>query len=154
MNALLRHIALLARSRSGLGASVVVCYLIAALALAAAIVFGWVALFVWFADRYGTQIASLALAGILLLIAVVAAALGAVLRRGRMQRARLELAASRSGSWLDPKFATLALEIGRAIGWRRIVTLGAAGLFAAGLAREWSGRRRKGSDPPASEADN
>ena len=47
--------------------------------------------------------------------------------------------------WLDPKFLAVGIEIGRTLGWRRILTLAAAGVLAAGLGKEWfgSGEREK-----------
>jgi hypothetical protein len=149
MSGLLRQFALMARSRTGLGASVLVCYLIAIATLVAAVVFGCVALFIWLANRYDPQTASLIMAGGFLLVAIVAALVGAALRRQRMERARLELAASRGSGLLDTRLLSVGLEIGRTLGWRRVVTLAAAGLFAAGLAREWSARKEP--DPPAPE---
>jgi uncharacterized membrane protein len=150
MNGLLHQFELMARSRIGVGTSVVVWLVIAIVALLAAIVFADVALFVWLYGLYGAQIASLILFGGFLLVAIVAALIGLAARRQRMQRARLELAASRGTGLLDTRFLSVGLEIGRALGWRRIVTLAAAGLFTAGLAREWSERRRA-PDPAAPE---
>ena len=57
-----------------------------------------------------------------------------------MERARLELA-TRSSNWFDPKLVTVGVQIAQQIGWRRLVSLAGAALLAAGLAREWSGRR-------------
>jgi hypothetical protein len=47
--------------------------------------------------------------------------------------------------FLDASMLTTGLEIGRAIGWRRIVPLVGVVLLAAGLARDWRGR--DASDP-------
>jgi MFS family permease len=151
MSALLHHLALIAKSRSGLGASVIIAYLVAAVALVTALVFGCVALLVWLADRYGAQAATLIMAGGFLLLAVIAALAGSIARSRRMARARLELAASRRAGLLDPRLLSVGLEVGRTLGWRRIIALAAAGLFAAGLAREWSNRERKEAEPTPPE---
>ena len=47
----------------------------------------------------------------------------------------------------------LLLQIAQQIGWRRLVSLAGAALLAAGLAREWSGRRNSAAeeDEAASE---
>lgn len=139
----LRHIVLSAKARTGFGTGLVVCYVIAALAIVLAVVFLCVAAFVWLENRYDGIVAGLILAGFFIAIAfvlLVAAALG---RRRAMERARLELAARSQAAWLNPKMLSLGMEIGRAIGWRRIVTLGAVGVLAAGLGKEWTGARKK-----------
>src|SRR5437016_6428606 len=61
-----------------------------------------------------------------LLIAMIAAVAGLIARRRNIERARLELAARRSASWLDPKIVAIGIEVGRALGWRRIVKIGRA----------------------------
>jgi hypothetical protein len=84
------------------------------------------------------------------LIAVVALvlAVGFLCAALFVWRARLELAARSHAGWLDPKFLTVGIEIGRAIGWRRVVMLAAAGLLAAGLGKEWFGSgARKPKEP-------
>ena len=59
-----------------------------------------------------------------------------------MERARLELAARSNANWLDPKLMAVGFQLGQAIGWRRLRSLAAVALLAAGLAREWLGRER------------
>jgi hypothetical protein len=134
----LQHIALRARSRTGFGAGPVVGYLIAGLSLVIALGFLCAALFVWLANRYDGVTAGLILAGAFLLIALIALAVAYFARRRNQELARLELAARSQPGWLDPKYLTIAMEIGRAVGWRRIAMLGAVGFLAAGLGREWS----------------
>ena len=74
------------------------------------------------------------------MIAVVACLM---IRHRNMERARLELAARSSNTdWLDPKLMAVGYQVGQAIGWRKLVSLAAVGLLAAGLAKEWTGRDR------------
>ena len=72
-------------------------------------------------------------------------------RRRNIERARRELAARSNANWLDPKLIALGIQVGQAIGWRRIVSLTAVALLAAGLVKEWSGRvdaEREDEVPP------
>jgi hypothetical protein len=147
----LRHIALNAKAKTGFGPQLIVWFLIALVSLGLGLVFLCVAAFVWLANRYDGVTAGLILAGLFLAIAIIAAIAGLLARRRNIERARLELAArSQAASWLDPKLLAVGLQIGRTLGWRRIITLAAAGLVAAGVAKEWHGsaerKPREGDD--------
>jgi hypothetical protein len=149
MNGWLRQLALMVTVRTGFSAQIIVSFAIAAVAMVMAAGFLCAAAFVWLASRYDALTASLILAGVFLLIAVIAAIAGALARRRNIERARLELAARKAANWLDPRMITVGLEIGRTIGWRRIVTLAGVAMFAAGLAKEWfAGSEKK--PPPES----
>jgi hypothetical protein len=150
IKAWLHHFALMAKMRTGLGTDVVVCYMIAATAMIAALLFAGAAGFVWLEDRYGGVVAGLILGGAFLLIAIIALVASAILRRRDSELARLELAAERTAKLIDPRWVTLAMEVGKTLGWRRIVSLAAAGVLAAGLAREWFGEAA--SKPDDSES--
>jgi hypothetical protein len=60
----------------------------------------------------------------------------------------LALAARSQTPWLDPKYLGVGMQIGRAIGWRRLVPLAAVGILAAGIAKEWIGRNRPADEIP------
>jgi hypothetical protein len=93
--------------------------------------------FIWLAERYSPLTAALILTGAFLLITILAA-IGAVLAQRRTaQQAAVALAARGGTPWLDPSMLGIMLQVGRNIGMRRIVPLLAAGLLAAGFAREW-----------------
>jgi len=68
---------------------------------------------------------------------------GAVIRRRVKERAILARAAkAHAPSWLlDPRMLATALQVGREIGWQRIVPLALLGFIAAQWARE---RRDRG----------
>jgi hypothetical protein len=150
----LRHIALNAKARTGFGPQLIVWFLIALVSLALALGFLCAAAFVWLASRYDAVTAGLILAGVFLLIAIIAAIAGWIARLRTIERARRELAAARShANWFDPKFLAIGIEIGRTLGWRRIITLAAAGLFAAGAAKEWFGSREKEPQDRDTDAD-
>jgi hypothetical protein len=97
--------------------------------------------------------AALILAGVFLLVALIAAVAGFIARRRNIERARRELAARSHAGWLDPKYLAIGIEIGRTLGWRRIITLAAAGLLAAGLGKEWFAADAKKSEDRDTEAE-
>src|SRR5712691_7599382 len=148
MSGWLRHFALNAQLRIGWSGAFVIWAIIAAIASMVALVFLLLAAFIWLADRYDALIAGLVLACFFILIALIAIVACLIARRRNMERARLELAARSSNTnWLDPKLMAMGFQIGQAIGWRKLASLAAVGLLAAGLAREWSGRDK----PPAED---
>ncbi len=142
----LRHIALNAKARTGFGPSLLVWFAVALVALGLGLVFLCVAAFVWLADRTDGVTAGLILAGVFFLIAIVAAFAGWMGRRRNIERARSELAARSHAGWFDPKYLAAGIEIGRTLGWRRIVTLAAVGVLAAGLGKEWFAAGAKSSE--------
>jgi hypothetical protein len=147
MSGWLRHIELTVKSKTGLGADVLVCALIAVLGAAATLGFLISAAFIGLAERYGPLTAALVLGGLFLAITIVAVVCSMTLQRRNVASAKLELTARRHAPWLDPKFVGVGMQIGRAIGWRRLVPLAAVGVLAAGIAKEWFGRDR----PPTGE---
>ena len=139
MRGWLRYFALNAQVRTGLSAAVLTWAIIAAAAAAGAVVFLFLALFVWLAQLYGALIAAVVLGCAFALIALIALAVGLIARRRNMEHARVELAA-RSSNWFDPRLLTVGVQIAQQIGWRRLVSLLGGALLAGGLAREWSAR--------------
>jgi len=119
MRGWLRYFALNAQVRTGVSGWVLAWALIAAAAAAAAAVFLLVAAFVWLADRYGSLTAGVVLGCAFALIALIALLACLMTRRRNIERARLELAARNTTSWLDPKLVAVGVQIGQAIGWRR-----------------------------------
>ncbi len=156
MGGWLRHFALKAQAQAGLGPQVVVWSLIAAVSAAAMLCFVCIGAFLWLADRYDPVTASLVMGGFFLLVMLLSLVACAIARRRNIERARLELAARESSagaSWIDPRLLSMGFQIGQSIGWRRLASLAAVGLLAAGLAKEWFGRDSAASsesdDPPA-----
>ena len=139
MRGWLRYFALNAQVRTGLSAAVLICDIIAAVAAVGAAIFLLVALFVWLADIYDGVIAGVVIGCAFALIALIAVLAALMTRRRNMERARLELAARRSNLF-DPKLAAVAMQIGQTIGWRRLASLVALAVLAAGVSKEWSGR--------------
>jgi len=147
MSGWLRYFALRAQVRTGVSSPVVISAVIAATAAVVAIVFFLIAAFIWLAERYDALIAGVVMGCVFMGVALIALIVCLLIRRRNMERARLELAArSSSATWLDPKLVATGFQIGQAIGWRRLASLAAVAVLAAGLAREWSGRGDKPSE--------
>jgi hypothetical protein len=142
MSGWLRHLELTFKSKTGFGTGVLAWGLIALLGAAATVVFLIVAGFVALAERYSPLVAALALGGLFLVVTIVAVVGCLSSRRQTAAAAQLALAARSQAPWLDPRYLGVGIQIGRAIGWRRLVPLAAVGVLAAGLAKEWIGRSR------------
>jgi hypothetical protein len=148
MSGWLRHLELKVKSRTGLSEGVLVWGLIAVFCAAATLVFLIIAAFVALAERYGPLLAAMTLGGLFLLITVIAIGCCVESQRRTAAGAKLALEARSHAPWLDPRFLGVGVQIGRAIGWRRLVPLAAVGVLAAGLAKEWLAHSR-----PAGGAD-
>ncbi len=142
MGGWLRQIALNAQLRAGLSGDIAIWGAVAAVAVPVAFVFFVVAAFVWLSHRYGAVIAGLVLGAAFLVVALVAIVACVFARQRNIERARLELEMRRSANanLLDPKLMAIGYQIGQAVGWRKLFSLAAVALVAAGLAREWLGR--------------
>lgn len=140
---LLREARLALQSRTGASPGVFIGYAVAALAAVTAFAFLCVAAYQWLTTLFGGVFAGLIVAGFFICVAAIAAMLGALARRRARERAILERAArAHAGSWLlDPKFAAMALQVGRSLGWQRLVPMALLGFLAAQWAREFRGQR-------------
>ena len=154
MRGWLRYFALNAQVRTGVSGAVLVLAIIAAAAAAAAAVFLLVAAFVWLADVYDSLTAGVVLGCAFALIALIALLACLMTRRRNMQRARLELAARSSASWLDPKLVAVGVQIGQAIGWRRLASLAALAVLAGAAAKEWPARAKPAEGDAADDDDD
>src|SRR5437016_5415556 len=108
MGGWLRYFTLKAQASTGLSSGIVISAAIAAVAAIVAAIFFLVAAYVWLADLYDGLIAGLIMAGLFVLIALIAVFVCLAVRRRNMERARLELAArSSNANWLDPKLLAM-----------------------------------------------
>jgi len=146
LKGLTREVMLAIQARSGASFAVMAWSAVMTLALLTAFVFICIVGYAWLSLRYGAVSAGLAMAGIFVCFAIVAAIVGSVIRRRVKQRAILARAAkAHTPSWLlDPRTLATAMQIGREIGWQRIVPLALVGFIAAQWARE---RRERGERP-------
>jgi MFS family permease len=136
-----RFLELKIEAKTGLSSGLVVWAILAA--VFGTITFGFilVTVFVWLSARFEPLIAALALSVFFLLCAVVALICCLVLRRRTIERAELALAARKSAALLDPKLVAGAVQLSRALGWRKVVPVIAVGILAAGIGMQWFGRR-------------
>jgi hypothetical protein len=142
---LTREITLAIQARSGITATVIVSMAVIGIALLVAFAFLCVSAYAWLAVLFGTVFAGLIMAGVFIVIALLAAFVCAVARRRARERAILARAArAHSPSWLlDPKLLNVAVEAGRTIGWQRIVPVALLGFIAAQWAREYREKGRQ-----------
>jgi hypothetical protein len=145
LKGLTQEVTLQIQAKSGASSAVLVWIAAMALASLTAFVFLCVAGFYWLSLQIGAVFAGLAMAGIFVCFSIIAALISAVIRRRVKERAILARAAkAHAPSWLlDPRMLSTALQIGRDIGWQRIVPLAFLGFFAAQWARE---RRDRGGE--------
>ena len=144
MSGWLRYFVLRAQASTGFSSPIVVWAVIAVVAAVVAVVFLLVAAFIWLSDVYDGLVAGLLLGALFALIALIALVTAVLIRRHNMERARVELASRSTTSFLDPKLMAVGMQVGQAIGWRRIAALVAVAVLAAGVAQEWSGRKKSG----------
>jgi uncharacterized membrane protein YedE/YeeE len=156
MGGWVRYLKLQAKAKTGLSVGLLVFAIIALLALALAIGFLILACFIWLAARYDALTAALILCGGFFLIAIIAALCCLIMRRSAVTHARLALAERKQTPWLNTSMLATGLEVGRALGWGRLVSIGAAAVLAAGIGREWFGhedsRKQDADDDAASSS--
>jgi hypothetical protein len=83
------------------------------------------------------------LAGVFLLVTIVALFCSLRSRRRTIERAELALATRRQAVWFDPKLLAGAVQASRRVGWRWVLPLLALGILAASLGMERSGPKRE-----------
>jgi uncharacterized membrane protein len=148
-----REITLAVQARSGLTAGLFIALGIAAVAAVSAFAFLTVAGYDWFAIKLGSVFAALLMTGIFLLIAVIAVVTAIAARNNAKRRAILERAEhAHAGSWLlDPKLLGVAVQVGRSLGWQRLLPVALLGFMAAQWAREYRRERDQADDADSAE---
>jgi hypothetical protein len=144
MKGLMREAMLAIQSKTGASAGAVVWLAVVAIAALTAFVFLCVAAYAWLSALFGSVFAALIVAGFFILVTAIAGLLSARSRRRARERAILERAArAHAGSWLlDPKILATALQVGRSVGWQRILPVALLGFIAAQWTREYRERGR------------
>lgn len=135
------YLELQVRAKTGLGAGLLVWAILAVVCGTVTFAFILVTSYVWLSAWYGPLIAALTLSGFFLLVTIVAVVCCLQSRRRAIERAELALAARRQAPWLDPRLLGGAIQVGGAIGWRKVAPLLVLGVLAAGFGMYWSGRR-------------
>jgi hypothetical protein len=134
-----------AKAKTGINSSVVIAAVIVVLAGLATLLWLSVTLFLWLGEKLdNAALAGLIVTAIFLLIALIAVAVVVISRRNALQRAQAALDARKAATLFDPSYLTVGLEVGRTIGWRRVVALAGVALLAAGLVKEWTAHADKG----------
>src|ERR1700731_4857222 len=144
---LMHDMVLAVQTRTGITASFIVWLIVIALAALTAFAFLCVAAYDWLSLQMSSVYAGLVMAAVFVLIAVIGLVICLVARRRARERAILERAArAHAPSWLlDPKILATAVQVGRSLGWQRVIPLALVGFMAA----QWARERRERSDQPA-----
>jgi hypothetical protein len=104
------------------------------------------ALFIWIDGRFGPIWACIALAGAFLLVVCIATAAIVSIRR---RQARVLAARKQSAATLlrDPAVLTMALQVGRTLGFKRAIPLALIGAFLVGVVLSRSAARDRQASP-------
>ncbi len=146
LNRWIGNFALLIQVKSGITFGLVIWIAVIVVASLTAFAFVCAAGYGWLSLQLGATFASFAMAGIFVLVALIAATVCAMSRRRTKERAMLIRAARAEGSTprlLDPRILGLAMQAGRTLGWQRVVTVLVIGFLSTQLMRETS---RRGAD--------
>ena len=146
------YLRLTAKAKTGLSPAVVIFAVVAATGAATTFVLAVFAAFIWLANRYTPLTAALVLTGFFLLLTILAGIGALMAQRRTVERAKVALATRSNSPLIDPGMLAILLQVGRGIGLRRIVPLIAAGVLAAGFAREWM-REQRAEEPGVSDED-
>jgi hypothetical protein len=144
---LMHDMVLAVQTRTGITTSFVVWLAIVALAALTAFAFLCVAAYDWLSLQMTSVYAGLVMAAVFVLVAIIGIIVCLLARRRARERAILERAArAHAPSWLlDPKILATAVQVGRSLGWQRVIPLALVGFMAAQWARER--RARSEADP-------
>jgi hypothetical protein len=139
----MREIELAIQARSGASLALFICAAVATIAGLTAFGFLCIAGYDWFAIQFGSVFAALIMTAIFAVVAIIATVIGRAARQRARERAILERAGrARAGSGLlDPKLLTLAVQVGRSVGWQRVVPVALFGFVAAQWLREYREHR-------------
>ena len=134
-----RQITLAVQARTGASSAVFVWAAVMLFAALTCFVFLCVSLYQWLSIQFGGVFGGLAAAAIFMVFAALGGVLAVLARRRAQQRAILERAAQMPARmWvLDPKILSVGVQIGRTLGWQRVLPIALLGLMAAQWAREY-----------------
>ena len=133
------------QSKTGVTPGLFIWLGLAILTALTAFAFFCVAAYDWLASLFGSVFGGLIVAGFFVLVTLVAALIALASRRRARERAILERAAhAHAGSWLlDPRVLTTAMQVGRTLGWQRLVPVALLGFLATQWAREYREHSRE-----------
>jgi hypothetical protein len=130
------------QARTGATPSIFICVGVVMLASLTAFAFLCVALYDWMALQLDDVLAGLIVAGFFIAVAAIGALAAMIARRRARTRAILERAArAQAPSRLfDPKIVGIALQVGRTLGWQRILPIAVLALVTAQWVRAYQAR--------------
>jgi hypothetical protein len=153
-----------AKAKTGISTGVVVGGLLAAAGAFGMLVWLSITLFIWLAERFDDlTLAGLILSGIYFVVMLIAVVTALAVRRLNLRRAEAELAARKAAfssslmslpllsGGIAPTILSAGLQVGRTVGWRRLVMMAGVALLTTGLVREWTARGDEDApedDPP------
>jgi hypothetical protein len=142
LKSLMRDMVLAVQTRTGITTSIIFWFAIVALAALTAFAFLCVAAYDWLSLHMASVYAGLMMAAIFVTIAIVGMVICLLARRRARERAILARAArAHAPSWLlDPKILATAVQVGRSLGWQRVIPLALVGFMVAQWAREHRAR--------------
>ena len=142
---LMHDVVLAVQTRTGITRSFIIWEIVVALMAFTAFAFLCVAAYDWLSLQMSSVYAGLVMAAVFVLIAVIGLVICLLARRQARERAILERAArAHAPSWLlDPKILATAVQVGRSLGWQRVIPLALVGIMVAQWARE---HRARGDD--------
>jgi uncharacterized membrane protein len=144
---LMHDMVLAVQTRTGITTSFIISLIVVALAAMTAFAFLCVATYDWLSLHMSGVYAGLVMAAVFALIAILGLIVCLLVRRRARERAILERAArAHAPSWLlDPKILATAVQVGRSLGWQRVIPLALVGIMAA----QWARERREHVQEPA-----
>jgi hypothetical protein len=144
---LMHDLVLAVQTRTGITRSFIIWEAVVGLMAFTAFAFLCVAAYDWLSLEIGSVYAALVMAAVLALIALIGSIVCLLKRRHARERAILERAArAHAPSWLlDPKILATAVQVGRSLGWQRVIPLALVGIMAA----QWARERREHVQEPA-----
>ena len=165
MGDLLGYLQTAAKAKTGISAGVVVGGLLAAAGAFGMLVWLSITLFIWLAERFDDlTLAGLILSGVYFIMMLIAVVTALTVRRLNQRRAEAELQARKAAfssslmslpllsGGIAPTLLSAGLQVGRTVGWRRLVMMAGVALLTTGLVREWTARGDDDTpedDPPS-----
>jgi hypothetical protein len=148
LKSLMHDMVLAVQTRTGITTSFIVWLIVVALMAFTAFAFLCVAAYDWLSLQMSSVYAALVMAAVLALIASIGIVVCLLARRRARERAILERAArAHAPSWLlDPKILATAVQVGRSLGWQRVIPLALVGIMAAQWAREHRAREHDSAE--------
>jgi uncharacterized membrane protein len=145
---LMHDMVLAVQTRTGITTWLIVWLVIVVLAASTAFAFLCVAAYDWLSLQMSSVYAGLVMAAVFALIAIIGIIVSLLARRRARERAILERAArAHAPSWLlDPKILATAVQVGRSLGWQRVIPLALVGIMAAQWAREHRAREHDSAE--------